>query len=436
MTRMMRILGSVALLMALAMPVSAQGVLSPMARLQFLDNNGDPLAGGLIYTYVAGTVMPLAAYQDSALSVLHANPIVLDSAGRATIYLSPTLSYKFTLRDSLSVVVWTQDNIIGPQSGVFTVSAADTRGLRITRTSADAGMSITSVGGSGKTYGLVSDTAGGFTIRDDSDGTPNMQWLGNNITATMTGVFAVAGNQTISGTLGVTGVTTFTGNVAALNHIAVGSGSGTNNSMEIRSSANGLGSGLRVSRSDGSYLILNSEITAAGSIIQAGDGASYRALRLNAAGGSVDLASTSNVVNNAGRYNSATQQPGFLAYNSAIVGVATGGTVNFDTEVYDEAGNFENDTFAAPVTGRYHLCTTVSFSDNSASTYGVRLVTTARTYQISAGTSSALVVSGCVYVDMTAAATALVQVLTGDIDIDIEGGGAPMVTFFSGRLVP
>ena len=52
------------------------------AGAQFFDNNGVPLAGGLIYTYQAGTSTPQAAYTTALGNIAHSNPIVLNSAGR------------------------------------------------------------------------------------------------------------------------------------------------------------------------------------------------------------------------------------------------------------------------------------------------------------------------------------------------------------------
>ena len=52
-------------------------------------------------------------------------------------------------------------------------------------------------------------------------------------------------------------------------------------------------------------------------------------------------------------------QPAVLAHNSAsdnnVTGAGTQATVDFDTEVYDQNGDFASDTFTAPVTGRYLL---------------------------------------------------------------------------------
>lgn len=80
---------------------------------QFFDNNGVPLAGGLIYTYVAGTTTPQATYTTSAGTIAHTNPIVLNSAGRVPggeIWLLLS-GYKFVLQTSAAVLIATYDNI-------------------------------------------------------------------------------------------------------------------------------------------------------------------------------------------------------------------------------------------------------------------------------------------------------------------------------------
>jgi hypothetical protein len=83
------------------------------AGAQFFDNNGNPLAGGLIYTYAAGTTTPIATYTSSSGGTANANPIVLDSAGRtpAQIWLTAGNSYKFVLQTSLGTLIKTDDNI-------------------------------------------------------------------------------------------------------------------------------------------------------------------------------------------------------------------------------------------------------------------------------------------------------------------------------------
>ena len=87
--------------------------LSPTPKLQFFDANGAPLAGGLLYTYAAGTTTPLATYTDSTGVSLNTNPITLDSRGEANVWLSGA-NYKLALYTSVasgSVLIWTVDNI-------------------------------------------------------------------------------------------------------------------------------------------------------------------------------------------------------------------------------------------------------------------------------------------------------------------------------------
>ena len=81
------------------------GALSPTPKLQFVDAAGAPLAGGLLYTYEAGTDTPLAAYTDSSASIAHTNPIVLDGSGRDEVWLA-AVAYKMVLKTAAGVTVW------------------------------------------------------------------------------------------------------------------------------------------------------------------------------------------------------------------------------------------------------------------------------------------------------------------------------------------
>jgi hypothetical protein len=85
------------------------------AGWQFFDNNGAPLAGGLLYTYAAGTTTPQATYTTSAGSIANSNPIVLDSAGRTAneIWLTNGSTYKFLLKTSIGTQIGSYDNISG-----------------------------------------------------------------------------------------------------------------------------------------------------------------------------------------------------------------------------------------------------------------------------------------------------------------------------------
>lgn len=75
----------------------------------FADANGAPLAGGKIYTYAAGTTTQQNSYTDSTATIPLSNPVILDSAGRATIWLSGF--YKIVVTDANNVTISTTDNI-------------------------------------------------------------------------------------------------------------------------------------------------------------------------------------------------------------------------------------------------------------------------------------------------------------------------------------
>ena len=84
--------------------------LSPSPKMQFFDANGNPLVGGKLYTYAAGTVTPLATYTNSGGGTPNTNPIILDSRGEANVWLGAT-PYYMELKTSADALVWTVDNI-------------------------------------------------------------------------------------------------------------------------------------------------------------------------------------------------------------------------------------------------------------------------------------------------------------------------------------
>jgi len=94
---------------------AAQVLLNP--KFQALDDNGDPLSGGFVYTYVNGTTTDKATYTTATLAVENANPVVLDTRGEATIYLSGI--YTIVLKDSDDVQIWSLDNVEGQGSTIL-----------------------------------------------------------------------------------------------------------------------------------------------------------------------------------------------------------------------------------------------------------------------------------------------------------------------------
>ena len=90
--------------------------LSPIGNgFQFFTTTGLPLAGGLIYTYQAGSSTPLATYSDNGGNYANTNPIVLGTDGRpqTEIWLTYGYNYKFVLQDSSYNTIQTYDNIYG-----------------------------------------------------------------------------------------------------------------------------------------------------------------------------------------------------------------------------------------------------------------------------------------------------------------------------------
>jgi hypothetical protein len=125
--------------------------LSPVggAAAQFFTNSGVPLTGGKLYTYAAGTTTPQATYTSSSGVTAHANPIILDSAGRVPggeIWLTAT-AYKFILNTSTDVLIATYDNITGIGAAAYQVQNFTGTGSQtiFTLSTASAGENFTFV---------------------------------------------------------------------------------------------------------------------------------------------------------------------------------------------------------------------------------------------------------------------------------------------------
>jgi len=90
--------------------------LSPIGNDQFIDANGDPLSGGQIETYLAGSSTPAATYTSSSGATPQSNPVILNSLGYPTlgpIWLTGGVSYKFIIKDASGSTLRTIDDIAG-----------------------------------------------------------------------------------------------------------------------------------------------------------------------------------------------------------------------------------------------------------------------------------------------------------------------------------
>lgn len=120
--------------------------LSPCLKSRyFITGTNRPLAGGLLYTYLAGTTTNAATYSDN-LGTPNTNPVVLDADGQCNLFLDDNVSYRIILKNSAGVTQFDQDrvaSISSAQVAALAVTVAATAadrvqtGLDRTQTGAD-----------------------------------------------------------------------------------------------------------------------------------------------------------------------------------------------------------------------------------------------------------------------------------------------------------
>lgn len=167
----------------------------PMLKFQAFDSSGDPLSGGKLYTYDAGTTTPKTTYTDSTLGTPNTNPVILDSRGEANVWLSG--GYKFVLKDSADATIYTVDNI----SDAFTNSTF----------------------------------SGTLTVTSTA-----VTWSGN---PTHSGNHTFSGNTTFSGTVAMNGNNTI-GNAAGDSHTINGTVAFNGSNVTLSAPASGYALGL------------------------------------------------------------------------------------------------------------------------------------------------------------------------------------------------
>lgn len=94
--------------MAVATPI-------PFVKATFFDRCGKPLAGGKVYTYEPRSTTPKATYKAPISGTPNTNPIILDAAGQADIYLAGR--YRIRITTSNDVIVADNDDIGSWYSG-------------------------------------------------------------------------------------------------------------------------------------------------------------------------------------------------------------------------------------------------------------------------------------------------------------------------------
>ena len=93
----------------------------PSAFCQQFFKDGKPLAGGKLYTYIAGSSTSVVTYKTisggTESANMNTNPIILDMSGKADLVISKDTAYKFVLFDRNDVKVDEWDNVTAGGSG-------------------------------------------------------------------------------------------------------------------------------------------------------------------------------------------------------------------------------------------------------------------------------------------------------------------------------
>jgi len=156
------------------------------------------LAGGLLYTYRTGSLIPQATYTDATLTTQNSTPIRLDAGGFAVspsgscgIFLDPNLTYTFTIRSAQGVQLWSVDgltsgnfSILLGQANVWTGVQTFTGGIVV---SGPATMQDVSVNGTAHINNLQCNS---FQRAACIDSNNTQQWPGSDAGAWINSAYA------------------------------------------------------------------------------------------------------------------------------------------------------------------------------------------------------------------------------------------------------
>lgn len=196
---MLRRIALLVTLVSLPVLLTAQTTpLLPVPHQQFFDNSGNPLSGGSLETYAAGTSTPKATYSDNTLGSSNPTTITLNSAGRPSVsgnevalYLAPG-GYKAILKNSAGTTIWTQDNITSSIAGPVVLSKTTS----YTVTTSDGADVLVKADASGGaiTVGLYTavGNSGNRVVVKKTDSSVNAVTIDPNSTETMDGSTSIS----------------------------------------------------------------------------------------------------------------------------------------------------------------------------------------------------------------------------------------------------
>ena len=116
--------------------------LIPNPVMQFFDADGNPLVGGKLFTYAAGTTTPQATFTDYNGGTANTNPVIMNSRGEAAIWCGAN-RYYMVLKDANDVEIWTADNVNGANGPTLAVLAAGSGATLVGYTPTDTGVATT-----------------------------------------------------------------------------------------------------------------------------------------------------------------------------------------------------------------------------------------------------------------------------------------------------
>lgn len=170
-----------------------------MIKHQFFDANGNYLTGGKVYTYEGGTTTPKASYTTSVGDVANANPIILNSRGEASIWMSGI--YKIRLTDSLDNEIYTVDMVSAEADSADITFLQSGTGAVVTTIQSKARESVSLKDFGGKADGGVTDNSGPFALAATRAGAGGRVYVpaGDNFYGFATGLTITLANLTIEG---------------------------------------------------------------------------------------------------------------------------------------------------------------------------------------------------------------------------------------------
>jgi hypothetical protein len=104
-------------------PIYAQTTvaLMPIPKPQFFGQNGQPLPGCRIYTYISGTSTPQGTFFDSGGTIPNQNPVVCDAGGFVSIWLIVGDTYRIVVQDQNFVQQYIVDGVVGVGGGTLSL---------------------------------------------------------------------------------------------------------------------------------------------------------------------------------------------------------------------------------------------------------------------------------------------------------------------------